>query len=97
MICIPTQPASAPAWHAGFLAFLPAVVRQASRAFRHLKPEARHDAVEEVVAYARLVECAFDRWRVFMAIPCLTTSPTGQPFACSPTVCDGVTNLDGSP
>jgi hypothetical protein len=61
MICIPTRPASAPAWHAGFLAFLPAIVRQASRAFRHLKPEARHDAVEEVLAnavaaYARLVE-----------------------------------------
>ena len=50
-----------PAWHAGFLAMLPAIVRHARVAFRHLNPEARADAVQEVVAntlvaYARLVE-----------------------------------------
>jgi hypothetical protein len=62
MIRIASQPAHepAPAWHAGFLALLPAVTRHASIAFRHLKPEAHHDAVHEVianalVAYARLV------------------------------------------
>ena len=61
MIRFATPPDSTPAWHAGFLALLPAIVRQASRAFRHLRPEARQDAIEEViansmVAYARLVE-----------------------------------------
>ncbi len=62
MIRIASQPAheSAPAWHAGFLALLPAITRQASIAFRRLKAEAHQDAVHEVianalVAYARLV------------------------------------------
>jgi hypothetical protein len=54
------QPAT-PAWHADFLALLPAIQRRAWRAFRGLDPEARADAVEEVlanalVAFVRLVE-----------------------------------------
>lgn len=61
MICIPTQPHSTPSWHDGFLALLPVICRQAERAFRHLRPEAREDCVTEVVdhamvAYARLVQ-----------------------------------------
>jgi hypothetical protein len=62
MIRIVSQPHdSAPVWHAGFLAMLPAIERQARIAFKRLKPEARQDAVVEVaanafVAYARLVE-----------------------------------------
>jgi hypothetical protein len=61
MICIATQPPSAPAWHAGFVAMLPALERNARIAFKHLDHEARQDAVVEVaanafVAYARLVE-----------------------------------------
>jgi len=50
-----------PIWHAGFLAMLPAIGRHARIAFRHLGPEGREDAVEEVianalVAYVRLVK-----------------------------------------
>jgi hypothetical protein len=41
-----------PEWHQPFLAMLPAIERQAKIAFRHLDPEARADAVQEVVAYA---------------------------------------------
>jgi hypothetical protein len=52
MIRIADQPPSVPAWHAGFLALLPSIIRQASRAFRHCKPEAREDAVVEVAANA---------------------------------------------
>ena len=52
---------SVPAWHAVFLAMLPAIVTHARIAFRHLNPEARQDAVQEaianaLVAFARLVQ-----------------------------------------
>lgn len=52
---------SAPAWHSAFLAMLPAIRQQARFAFRHLDPEARQDAMQEVianclVAYVRLVD-----------------------------------------
>jgi hypothetical protein len=51
----------APQWHAAFLAMLPAIVTHARISFRHLDPEAREEAVQEVVcnacrAYVRLVE-----------------------------------------
>jgi hypothetical protein len=51
----------APQWHTAFLAMLPAIVTHARIAFRHLDPEAREEAVQEVVcnacrAYVRLVE-----------------------------------------
>ena len=50
-----------PSWHAGFMALLPAIHAYVRRAFRHLPPEAREDAVQEgigsaLVAYVRLVE-----------------------------------------
>ena len=48
-------------WHAGFLAMMPAIRRQARSAFCDLDPEAREEAVHHVVcnacvAYRRLVE-----------------------------------------
>jgi hypothetical protein len=50
-----------PAWHAKFLEMLPAIVRHARISFRYLAPEARAEAVQEVVcnaccAIARLAE-----------------------------------------
>ena len=62
MIRIARQPRPAvPAWHHGFLAMLPAIRTYARIAFRNLAPEAREEAVQEVVcnalvAYVRLVE-----------------------------------------
>ena len=52
------QPVS---WQAGFLDLLPGIVLHARRAFRHLAPEAKEDALAEVVAntlcaYRRLYE-----------------------------------------
>ena len=51
----------APKWHAPFLRMLPAIRTHARVAFRHLDPEAREEAVQEVIAnacraYKRLVE-----------------------------------------
>ncbi len=50
-----------PAWHAAFLAMLPAIRRQAQITFRKVPLELRHDLIQEVIAncftaYARLVE-----------------------------------------
>jgi hypothetical protein len=50
-----------PRWHKVFLAMLPQITTHATFAFRHLKPEARAEAVQEVVcnalrAFARLVQ-----------------------------------------
>jgi hypothetical protein len=54
-----------PAWHAGYLRMLPAIRRQASIRLRHLREEARGDALQEIladtaVAYARLAELGKD-------------------------------------
>jgi hypothetical protein len=51
----------APAWHASFLKMLPIIRTCARIAFRHLQPEARDEAIQEVIAnamsaYVRLVE-----------------------------------------
>lgn len=43
---------SAPAWHQGFLRMLPAICLHARISFRHLDPEAREEAVQEVVCNA---------------------------------------------
>jgi hypothetical protein len=55
------EPRSKPAWHAAFLAMLPAIRTHARIAFRDHAPEAREELVQEVVcnalqAYVRLVE-----------------------------------------
>lgn len=42
---------SPPAWHAAFLAMLPAIREQANCAFRKMRPAAKEDAVEEVVCH----------------------------------------------
>jgi hypothetical protein len=60
-VASPASPALRPSWHKAFLALLPAILRHAKIAFAYLKPEARSEAVAEVVAnacqaYARLVE-----------------------------------------
>lgn len=52
---------SVPAWHAGFLAMLPAIVKQVHFAFRYRGPEARAEALQNcianaMIAYARLYE-----------------------------------------
>ena len=57
-------------WHAGFLAMLPAITRQARVVFRELDPEAREEAVHHVLcnaclAYRRLVELS----KVDLAFP----------------------------
>ena len=54
-------PAPRPHWHKAFLGMLPKILVHAKCAFAYLKPEARQEAVQEVVAnacqaYARLVE-----------------------------------------
>jgi hypothetical protein len=63
------QPA-ATAWHAGFLAMLPTIRLHARIAFRYLDPQAREEAVQEVVcnamlAYLRLLH----RGKVDLAYP----------------------------
>lgn len=50
-----------PAWHEDFMAMMPVIETHAKIAFRHLNPEAREEAVQEVLcnacsAFARLVE-----------------------------------------
>ncbi len=62
--------ASAPAWHAGFLAMLPTICAYARGAFAHLNPELRQDLIAEViaialVAYVRL----YQQGRVALAYP----------------------------
>jgi hypothetical protein len=58
------------AWHAGFLAMLPAIRRHLQAAFRGLNPEAREEAVQEgicnaLAAYVRL----YRRGRLDQAYP----------------------------
>jgi len=50
-----------PRWHQAFLAMMPAIVNSCSRQLQHLDPDAREEAVQEVlanamVAYVRLVQ-----------------------------------------
>ena len=62
MIRIASQPKpAAPEWHATFLRMLPAIRQHARIAFRHLRAEAREEAIQGVVcnacaAIARLAE-----------------------------------------
>jgi hypothetical protein len=60
MIC-PARRFRVPNWHKGFLLMLPSIQKHAAVSFRHLKPEAREEAIQEVVAnslraYVRLVQ-----------------------------------------
>ncbi len=62
MVCAsPASPAPRRRWHRQFLALLPQIVQHAKVCFRHLKPEARAEMVQEVVcnamqAFVRLVQ-----------------------------------------
>jgi hypothetical protein len=62
MIRIASQPTTTvPAWHAVFVKMIPAITRHAKIAFRYLSPEAREEAIQEVIcnactAVARLAE-----------------------------------------
>ncbi len=52
---------SEPTWHAAFMAMLPSIARHANIVFRHMPPEPREEAIQEVVAnalvaFVRLVE-----------------------------------------
>ena len=57
----PVRRRPVPGWHAHFLSMLPRIRQHAVLSFRHLKPEAREEAVQEAVcnslrAYVRLVQ-----------------------------------------
>jgi hypothetical protein len=59
--CFGTSVQVHPDWHATFVKMLPAIARYAKIAFRHLRPEAREEAIQAVicnacVAIARLAE-----------------------------------------
>ena len=59
----PRLTASVPLWHGHFLSLLPVIRKRAYTALRHLDPEARQEAVQEVVAnclaaFVRLCELA---------------------------------------
>jgi hypothetical protein len=71
MIRIATQPKSiTPAWHTALLAMLPAVTSKAQFAFRHLRSEARQEAVQEVIAHTAVaVKALYDRGKSELAYP----------------------------
>lgn len=63
-------PPDLPAWHKGFLAMLPAIFKHARIAFRYLRPEARQEAVQEVVCNAMTAYAALaKRGKVTVAYP----------------------------
>ncbi len=66
----PAPKPSTPKWHAAFQITLPTIRRSARHAFRNLRPEAREEAVADVianalVAFIRLV----DRGKIELAFP----------------------------
>ena len=54
-------PSPSPRWHKVFLAMLPKIIVHARVAFRHLKGEAREDAVQEVIANSLVAFCRLVR------------------------------------
>jgi hypothetical protein len=61
MVRTAAQSTSQPAWHQVFIGMLPAIVTHARISFRHLRPDARAEAIQEAVcnaccALARLAE-----------------------------------------
>ena len=64
--------ASTPDWHEHFLSLLPAIRRRAYDAFRHLNPEARQEAVQEVIADCLVADvrlCELDKSDLAYATP----------------------------
>ncbi len=63
-------PKPIPAWHPVFLPMVPAIGRQARSAFGQLAPEARGEAVQEVIAYATIAfKELWDRGKADLAYP----------------------------
>lgn len=59
-----------PAWHPVFLPMVPTIRKQARFAFRKLDPEARGEAVQEVIAYAAVAfKELWDRGKADLAYP----------------------------
>lgn len=64
------DPAKDATWHPEFLRMLPAIHRRAHVAFRHLDPEARSEAVEDVVAHTIVAfKELWDREKAELAYP----------------------------
>ena len=62
MVCIAAAcPAPRPRWQRVFLALLPQIVAHAKFAFRHLRGEARQDAIQETIANALVAFVALVR------------------------------------
>ena len=64
-------PAPRPRWHRVFLAnFLPAIVAHAKYAFRHLRGEARQDAIQETIANSLVAfKALVSRGKMSLAYP----------------------------
>ncbi len=64
------RPERIPAWHPVFLRMLPAIRKRAKFAFRHLNPDAREEAVQEVTASATVAfKDLWDRDKAEVAYP----------------------------
>ena len=61
MVCALAPPAPRRRWHRQFLALLPQIVQHAKFAFRHLRGEARQDAIQETIANALVAFVALVR------------------------------------
>ena len=61
MVCASPSPAPRRRWHRQFLALLPQIVQHAKFAFRHLRGEARQDAIQETIANALVAFVALVR------------------------------------
>ncbi len=61
MVSIASASAPRPRWHRVFLALLPQIVQHAKYAFRHLRGEARQDAIQETIANALVAFVALVR------------------------------------
>jgi hypothetical protein len=61
MVCASPAPAPRRRWHRQFLALLPQIVQHAKFGFRHLRGEARQDAIQETIANALVAFVALVR------------------------------------
>jgi hypothetical protein len=79
----PSPKSSAPSWHPIFLKMLPTICRYARFAFRHLGPEAREEAVQDVIANAMIAFIRlFDRGKLELAYPTVLARYGIAQFRC---------------